>query len=338
MENKIDFVITYVNGGDENWIEKKNKYLPLDEQVDARDKRYRDWDNLKYWFRGVEKFAPWVNKVFLVTDDQAPEWINKECEKLVLVNHEDFIPKEYLPVFSANPIELNLYRIKGLSEQFVFFNDDMFLTNDTTPEDFFKNGLPCEYAVENPLGMNDRTFYHIVANDVIFLNNHSTRLEYLKKYYRKRFSLVWKKAALRNLYFSFLKRKKYFGFEYFHLASPFLKSACQKVWDEDKLGWLHETSLNKFRSSNDVNQYVFKQYQFVNGLYHPYNIRKYSMEYQLNDSIEKNNVIKAAENIQKQKYKQVCINDSHITDFEKSKNIINDAFESILPEKSSFEK
>ena len=113
---------------------------------DTRNVRYRDWDTLKYWFRGVEKYAPWVNKIHFVTYGHLPKFLNTNNPKLNIVNHKDFIPKEYLPTFSANPIELNLHRIKDLSEQFVFFNDDMFVINKVKSTDFFKNGKPRDMA------------------------------------------------------------------------------------------------------------------------------------------------------------------------------------------------
>lgn len=71
-----------------------------------------------YWFRGVEKFAPWVNKVYLVMDNQKPDWLNLESEKLVLVDHKEIINNDYLPVFSSNTIECNIHKIPNLSEHF----------------------------------------------------------------------------------------------------------------------------------------------------------------------------------------------------------------------------
>ena len=87
MDNKIDFVITYVNGGDEKWIAKKNKYLPPDNQVDARDKRYRDWDNLKYWFRAIENCMPWVRYIFFVSCGQVPSFLNLTNNKLKIIKY-----------------------------------------------------------------------------------------------------------------------------------------------------------------------------------------------------------------------------------------------------------
>lgn len=80
---------------------------------------------------------PWVHKIYLITCGQVPDWMNKEADdRLVIVNHSDYIPKEYLPTFSSHPIELNLHRIKELSEHFIYLNDDYFVINETSPEDF----------------------------------------------------------------------------------------------------------------------------------------------------------------------------------------------------------
>ena len=117
---KIDFVITWVDDSDLEWREEKAKFSG----EDTRESKYRDWGLLKYWFRGVEKFAPWVNRVHFVTYGHIPEWLNTECPKLNIVKHDDFIPKEYLPTFSSHTIELNLHRIPGLMEHFSYFNDD----------------------------------------------------------------------------------------------------------------------------------------------------------------------------------------------------------------------
>ena len=137
---KIDFVLTWVDGSDPDWLAQRREYQP-GRGTDAGESRYRDWDNLQYWFRGVEKFAPWVNKIYFVTWGHVPKWLNTAHEKIRIVKHEDFMAPAYLPTFNINSIELNLHRIKGLSEHFVFFNDDMFLIDSVRPEDYFKNGL-----------------------------------------------------------------------------------------------------------------------------------------------------------------------------------------------------
>lgn len=63
-KDKIDFVLLWVDGSDPQWLEEKNKYSEVKSNVNDDIVRFRDWDNLKYWFRSVEKYAPWVNKIF----------------------------------------------------------------------------------------------------------------------------------------------------------------------------------------------------------------------------------------------------------------------------------
>ena len=109
---KIDFIVTWVDSNDPEWIKSYNYYRPEKPITDSA--RFRNWDIFRYWFRAVERYAPWVNKVFLVTNGRFPDWINPECKKLVLVKHSDYIPKKYLPTFNSNTIELNFGRIKEL--------------------------------------------------------------------------------------------------------------------------------------------------------------------------------------------------------------------------------
>ena len=121
------------------------------EGIDKGKGRFREMNIFRYWFRAVERYAPWVNKVFLVTNGKFPDWINPDNPKLVLVKHEDYIPEEYLPTFNSCTIELHLHRIKDLSEHFVYFNDDIMLNGLVSPDYFFKNELPCDLLIRNLL-------------------------------------------------------------------------------------------------------------------------------------------------------------------------------------------
>lgn len=337
---KIDFVIPWVDGSDPEWIREKNHYLALQgqETIDVRDARYRDWDELRYWFRGVEQYAPWVNKIYFVTNGQHPSWLVKEHEKLVWIKHEDYIPKEYLPTFSANPIELNFHRIPNLSEHFVYFNDDMFLTAPTTEEDFFKDSLPCGLVIESPITpyQND-IFNHILLNNAMLLNRHFRRNTFKRDIRRKRLSLVDKRAFIMNLLFEPFKRKLFFGFEFTHLPSSFLKKTLVDVWADD-YEYLDQVCRNRFRSINDVNQYIFSDRQYVTGNFTPYPVSKYGMAFQLNDSPgPQNNIMETCDAIRNRTYKMICVNEHRVENFQETKQLINAAFESAFPNKSSFE-
>ena len=147
--NKIDFVLAWVDGADKEWLAERRKYNPA-KGADNSAARYRDWENLQYWFRGVEKFAPWVNRIYFVTCGHIPPWLNTSHPKLKLIRHSDYMKPEYLPTFNINSIELNFHRIPELSEQFVYFNDDMFLLKPVYMEDFFKDEKPIDMLALQP--------------------------------------------------------------------------------------------------------------------------------------------------------------------------------------------
>lgn len=329
MNEKIDFVIIWVDGNDIEWQKEKNKYSP-NSSDDFRTIRYRDWDNLKYIFRGIEKYAPWVNRVHFVTCGHLPKWLNTKNPKLNIVKHSDYIPKEYLPTFSANPIETNLHRIEGLEEKFVFFNDDTFITKKVKPTDFFKNGLPCDSAIENPIvpSGNDIIDY-ILLNDMEILNRYFDKKNVMRKNFSKWFNLKYGPYLAKTC--SLLQWKKFTGLRYSHLPSSILKSTMEKLWDCE-YETLNNTGKHKFRNKFDVNQYLFTNWQMLSGKFFP---RKCSIGkfYLITDD---NRKIKNA--IESQRYKLICLNDGEsISDFEKAKCDINKSFDKILGDKSSFE-
>lgn len=336
-EFPIDFVLTYVDDNDLAWQDKRQKYL--DPQSRFFPKNYRSWDNLHYWFRCAAKFAPWVHKIFLVTDHQIPDWLNTENEKIVIINHDDYIPEKYLPVFSANPIETNFHRIKDLSEHFVFFNDDTFITSQTSRDFYFSSdGLPCDYPVEAPYGARELTFSHILSNDISLINSQFSRREVLKKHHAKFFSKAYMAGRKKNLYLSLSRNDHFLGFENLHLPSCMLKSAYEEVWDAFPEA-LDATCHNRFRNDNDINQYIFQYWMYVHGKFSPINWRKHTRSFQLNDTgTKKNNIYQACDAIIKGKLKLVCLNDAVIENFEQTKVIINSVFKSIVPDLCEFEK
>ncbi len=331
MGDKIDFVLTWVDGNDIKWQEEKNKFSDDINSKRSKENRYRDWDSLKYWFRGVEKFAPWVNNIYFVTCGQCPKWLNLNHPKLKFIKHEDYIPKEYLPTFSANPIEINFHRIKGLSDKFVYFNDDIFLTNKIDKQDFFKNNKPrliagCDIIYSEDY---DDTFSHILLNDSAIINKYFNKKAVIKKNFFKWFNFHYNLKTIGKT-LSFALFNKFSSFIVPHLPTPILKSTIEELWKLEN-NILDKTSRNKFRTKEDVNQYIFSWYDIARNNFEVLssNFGKY---FAIKDSIE--NVTNA---ICKQKYKIVCISDDLEVDFEKAKKEINKAFEKILPQKSDFE-
>ncbi len=327
----IDIVIPWVDGSDPEWQREFKKYSS---QAMGRDDnseiRYRDWDNLQYLFRGIEKFTPWVRKVHFITTGQKPKWLNLDAPKLHFVKHEDFIPKEWLPTFSVRPIELNLHRIEELSEQFIYFNDDYFLLKPVKKERFFRGGLPCDMAMLDTLNTGSSRS-HVILNNVIFANRHFNKNKVIKSNTMKWLNPIYGTQMLRTL--ALMSFSSFPGFRNHHMPQAYLKSTFQKVWAEEK-ELLEEVSSHRFRDITDVNQYVFRYWQLLSGQFVPINIVNDSYRFRTSeDEIDK---LVAA--IKGQKRKVLVTYDSeNISDFEALKNRINQAFEEILPDKSSFE-
>ena len=330
--NKIDFVVIWVDGGDPIWQAKKAEYSKsIDTSKKSMNsiKAYRDWGTFKYWFRGVEKFAPWVNKVYLVTDQQKPSWLNIASEKIVLVDHSDILRKDYLPVFSANPIESNIHRIPGLSEQFVFFNDDVYLTAPVEPTDFFsEDGLPKYNTALSPIIPERYGTGHFQVNDMEIVTSYFSRDEILKN--GKFLSF---KQGLKNIVKTLLYRNSKFicGFWENHLTHPLLKSTMELVWEKET-AILEKTSASRFRNPSDTNVWLFKYWQIASGEYEvadPDLGGLFSLDNADSDFWKLLN---------SGKYKIMCINDGfNVQDEEKVMVDFIKAMNQLFPEKSSFE-
>ncbi|MBO4906888.1 MAG: Stealth CR1 domain-containing protein [Bacteroidaceae bacterium] len=330
-DNNIDIVIPWVDGSDPEWQNEFKKYRTLSTGRDDNSEiRYRDWNNLQYLLRGIERFAPWVRKVHLVTTGQKPKWLNVNAPKLNFVKHEDFIPTEYLPTFSVRPIELNLHRIEGLSEQFIYFNDDYFLLRPVKPERFFRNGLPCDMAILDTLPMGGPRG-HMLMNDMNVVIQHFHRNSVLKSYLWKFLNPVYGSQLLRSI--PLMLFSVFPGFRNQHMPQAFLKSTLCEVWEAEE-PLLREVSSHRFRDITDVNQYMFRFWQLMSGKFHPTNIAKGTCRYNLSDR----DADKLAAAIRAQKSEILVMADSEdVSDFHALVVKINAAFDAILPEKSSFE-
>ena len=335
MKTKIDFVILWVDGNDLEWQKEKNKYMDKPKEDVNGVIRYREWDNLKYWFRGVEKFAPWVNNVYFITWGHVPKWLNLKHPKLKVINHKDYIPSKYLPTFSSHPIEFNIGRIKELSEQFVLFNDDIFLIDKVSEEDFFVKGLPRDSYNEVNLDMSslDPTFASVLNNNYRVLdkyyNKRKNMLKYPFKYINGKYGL---KKILQTIKTT-ITYPNFKGINNDHVAQAFLKSYFDKLWNvEGEL--LDETCRHRFRNSKDINQYLIRYFQLMDGRFYPRNPRKFGAYFDIGDNNQR-----MVSCIEGQKVKCICMNDSNPNiDFDKCKKEINAAFDKILSEKCAFEK
>lgn len=328
--NKIDFVLTWVDGSDLEWQKRRQEYS----DVPINNAQYRDWNILMYWFRSIEKFAPWVNKIYVVTEGHLPEFLDTSHEKLVIVKHEDFIPKEYLPVFSSHPIELNLHRIEGLQEQFVYFNDDVFLNNVVQPKDFFYKGVARDIAVVNPITPGYyNSVSNIMANNIALINSHYSKRRVTKKNPFKWFNYRYGVFNLLNL--MFLPWSKYPGLYQNHMASSMTKEMYKKTWELFP-NEMDTTCSHRVRNNfEDINQWLIKEVQICEGEFFPQskNFGSYFMVKTEDDAMT------LCKTLEKSTRKVICVND-HVESsrFKAVGDIVKQGFELKFPEKSSFEK
>ncbi|MFJ9181220.1 stealth family protein [Streptomyces sp. NPDC102360] len=135
----VDAVYTWVDGADPDWQQRRAgvQKKPFHPQADCAE-RYQNRDELRYSLRSLERFAPWIQHVYLVTDQQVPAWLNTQHPKVTVVDHREiFTDPGALPTFNSHAIESQLHHIPGLAEHFLYFNDDFFLGRSIAPGGFF---------------------------------------------------------------------------------------------------------------------------------------------------------------------------------------------------------
>ena len=335
---KIDFVVTWLDSSDPVWQQQFEHYKP-GAKGDMGKGRYREMNIFPYWFRAVERYAPWVNKVYLVTNGTFPRWIDPDHPKLVLVRHDEYIPKEMLPTFNSCTIELHFHRIKGLSERFVYFNDDILLNGPVTPEYFFKDGLPCDTNKETCFNVpiytrTDRfSIYMSLLANLGIVNAHFNRWQTVCQSPRRWFG---PHLGLKGLLMSsiLLKQRLFVGFSNNHIEQAYLKSSFEDAWEKEPE--FLESSCTRFREDVIANPYLFRYWQLAQNKFYPMK-RRFATFHFFDRSV--------APGIEKALFDPgiatICLNDSTLCpddDYEYLDGCITRWFAQKFPEKSSFER
>jgi hypothetical protein len=197
MKETIDVVYTWVDM-DENFIEKYNKYVDNDIIIN----RYRQNDELKYSLMSL-KYLDFIRNIFIVTDNQTP---NKELIKdsrIKIIDHKQIIPEKYLPTFKSTTIESFLHKIPGLSENFLYFNDDCFIGKKIKYSKFF-NKKPIVYL----------TICDYMDKDPVFYEEQP-----------------WEYANLNAFKLMEDKLKVKYNWTYIHQVTLMNKKSCDVTWD-----------------------------------------------------------------------------------------------------------
>ncbi|WP_162271071.1 glycosyl transferase [Morganella psychrotolerans] len=239
----------------------------------------------------MKKNAPWVNKIHFITYGHVPDWLNINNSKLNIVNHHDYIPEEYLPTFSSHVIEINLAKIQGLSEKFVYFNDDTFLINKISPDFYFVNETPCDTFISNVI-TPDGDYAKYLANNLDIICKYFEKKNFYKKHITKVFNIKYGRYNLNNILL--LPWAKFTGFKNFHIPQPFLRKTFIEIYSKEE-ELIHNTSINKFRKITDINQYIFRDWQLASGDFYPKCVHKSSITLSPNSN-NINHVIKYMHN------------------------------------------
>nr|XP_002122528.3 N-acetylglucosamine-1-phosphotransferase subunits alpha/beta isoform X2 [Ciona intestinalis] len=126
--NKVDVKLAYFVG----------RVEPHESEDVISKSRFEDNEELRYSLRSVEKYAPWVRHIYIVTNGQIPYWLNMDAPRVTLVTHEEiFVNKSHLPTFSSPAIEAHIHRIPGLADKFIYLNDDVMFGKEVWPDDFY---------------------------------------------------------------------------------------------------------------------------------------------------------------------------------------------------------
>jgi hypothetical protein len=155
----IDAVITWVDMTDPIWLEKYQQAMGVTGSEEISKARYRSFRELWFSVESLKKFCSWIRNIYIVTDGQVPDFINFEkSEKetipnVILIDHDQILgPDCCRPTFKSTSIESYLYRIEGLSEVFLYLNDDMSVGKKIRRDTLIdpKDGIPwVELGVKN---------------------------------------------------------------------------------------------------------------------------------------------------------------------------------------------
>lgn len=291
----MDIVITFVNGLDPVW----QKQYEATTNTPILEKRFRDWGTLRYLFRGIQKNMPFIRKVHLVVSSQSqvPEWVNRQEVNVVL--HSDIIPAEHLPTFNSNTIELHMFNIEGLDEEFLYFNDDIFPMLPLKAEDFFEDG-----------------------RGIIGVSRHLFAMDMFKKICRNSDRAARKALGLKPRCL-FLRPQ--------HICAPMFRSECRAAYDAVKGDIL--ATLSRTRCAENITQYLFTNYAYLKGRI--VNRRQQSRHFSMAVASPE----KIASYLLSPERALVCINDVQLGDkqFRAMHETLISTFELCFPQKCKYE-
>ena len=298
---KIDYVFPYVDPSDKEWQKTwEQMCLKHGKKIDKNSNRYRDYGTLKFLFRCLANNMPWINKVHMIVEreSQIPSWLNTDSVDVVF--HDQIIDKHNLPTYNSNTIEMYIHRIPGLTEHFIYGNDDMYPINSTTPGDWFtSDGTPKIFIKHIKYTPKDVMYRQMLKHTEDFCRNDLN-------------------LPCRNNQILFSD----------HNINAMLKSVWINLYKKHKNEI--SDSCSTFRSAKNITQELSNFYLYLsNNFCRHERLNKYS-----------NYKNKSPENIMGlilSNYHNICINDNGCEDTQTMKNAMIHAFTKKFPHKCKYE-
>jgi glycosyltransferase involved in cell wall biosynthesis len=311
----VDVVYTWVDGDDPDWQHRKAAAQGIAVEAEPDDAvhgegRFRSRNELMYSLRSIDTFVPWVNKIWIVTDRQTPDWLDLEHPRVKVVDHtEIFADPSVLPSFNSHSIESQLHHIEGLAEHFLYLNDDMFFGRLIGPDRFFAEaGLPNTFASPTSI-----PFTPTADDDEIFMaaaKNNRVLLE---------------RAYGRTLTHAFL-----------HAPYPLRRSTLAALEQEFAAEW-QSTAAARFRTRDDISPLssLAHHYGLMTGRSVPGTIRSGFVNVSLESQVPKLQWM-----LQRRYHEVFCLNDYHDGDLppDDQHRIIEAFLSAYFPIGSQFER
>lgn len=315
VSEPVDIVYTWVNGEDPDWIRRKRiAESGLDSATvngtAVSDSRFESRDELRYSLRSVEHYASWVNRIFIVTDGQMPDWLNTDHPKVTLVDHREiFRRRESLPVFNSHAIESQLHRIPGLSERYLYLNDDIMFMRPVEPELFFtSNGMSKYFPSKATLDLSERS-----ARDLPVMS-----------------------AAKRGRDFMIERFGRTVTNKFKHTPHSQLKSVLEQFENEER-ELFDAVSASQFRHPDDfsIPSALYHYYAYAESKAIPGEIRYAYMDVAREDARVYLDRLRRRRDLD-----VLCLNDTHVEEDQRGEvnRLLAEFFEDRFPVTSSFER
>lgn len=297
----MDLVVPYVNCSDQIWQDQ----LRIHGKITITKNnivRFRSWGTLRYMFRGVAKYMPFIDRIVLIVSgpSQVPTWINTNTVKVVY--HKDFIPARHLPTFNSCTIEAFLPNIEDLSEKFIYANDDMFPIALCTEDDFFTEDLP---------------------NLKFVVHEKYDHKQMFRNQCRSGVDLMLSTLGMEPYEPGYIIRP-------YHITVPMLKSTLDKV--RELCGPQIDASATMLRKERNINQYIYSYYHYFTDTY----VNKI-LSYKYFELCD-NSFNDVCATILAGEYQYVCLNDStKLKDYGRTRGDLIAVFKRKFPDRCKFE-